>query len=283
MSTRSLLQVGFGYFFGGLNSLIYGDIFGRLVGWLAMERGVFKVTFKSFFSYRKIILKHIKRNASYVFFLTPASAIETALAWLLAPLFTIFYDPLVGGVVAMVQRLASAPLTIINQSLGQIFHNYAAKFYEKHSLLIIRNTLLITFLTLPLLIVLMIIFWFYGEKVALIIFGDQWGIAGYVTFMLLPLYYLYFLSLITNRLLMVMSRTYIKLMASITHLILLLGALPFAISMGLGWDGGMIVLVGCLICSHLVVFIAVLFLIYYCPRPGSFVLDKLFSKRIESA
>jgi O-antigen/teichoic acid export membrane protein len=277
---RSLLQVGFGYLFGGLSSLIYGDVVGRLIGWMAVERGSFRAALMGFFSYRKIIWKHIKSNASYVFFLTPANAIETALVWLLAPLFTIFYDPIIGGIVAMVQRLASAPLTIINQSLGQVFHHYASRVYEKDSILIIRNTLLITFFTMPLLVGMMLIFWFYGEKISIIIFGDQWGSAGYVMFIFLPLYYVYFLSLITNRLLMIMSRTYIKLIASIFHLILLLGVLPFANWLGLDWVGGMMMLASCLTCSHLLVFIIVLLLIRSYPHPGSFGLDKFFSKRI---
>lgn len=279
LSMRSLLQVGFGYSFGGLIGLIYGDVIGRLIGWFAVERGSFRVAIKGFLSYRKIVWNHIKNNASYIFFLTPANAVETALVWLLAPLFTIFYDPFVGGVVAMIQRLASAPLTIINQSLGQVFHHFAAKEYGGNSLKIVRYTLHITFFTLPLLGLLMAIFWAYGEKISILVFGDQWSGAGYVMFMFLPLYYVYFLSLITNRLLMIMSRAYIKLIASILHLFLLLGSLPLAIYMGLDWKGGMSILIGSLTLSHLMTFIIVLLLVQKCAHPGSFVLDKFFSKR----
>jgi O-antigen/teichoic acid export membrane protein len=280
LSMRSLLQVSFGYLFGGLNSLIYGDVVGRMIGLIAVERGTFRAALNGFFNYQKIIWKHIKGNASYVFYLTPANAIETALVWLIAPLFAIFYDPIVGGIVAMVQRLASAPLTIINQSLGQVFHHYASRMYQKDSMHIITNTLLIALFTLLLLVGMMLFFWFYGEKISVIIFGDQWGGAGYVMFMFLPLYYLYFLSLITNRLLIIMSRTYIKLIASVFHLILLLGVLPFANLLGLDWVGGMTMLVSCLVCSHLLGFVIVLVLIRSYPHPGSFVLDKLFLKRI---
>lgn len=124
----------------------------------------------------------------------------------------------------------------------------------------------------------MTIFWIYGEKISILVFGDQWGGAGYVMFMFLPLYYVYFLSLITNRLLMIMSRTYIKLIASFFHLLLLLGSLPLAIHMGLDWKGGMSILISALNFSHLLVFIIVLLLVRKCPNPGSFILDKFFIK-----
>lgn len=280
LSMRSLLQVGFGYSFGGLSGLIYGDVIGRLIGWLAVERGSFRVAIRGLLNYRKNVWSHVKRNTSYIFYLTPANAVETSLVWLLAPLFAMFYDPFIGGLVAIVQRLASAPLTIINQSLGQVFHHYAAKEYKDNSIQIIRYALLIAFFTLPILAMLMAIFWVYGEKISIIFFGDQWGGAGYVMFMFLPLYYVYFLSLITNRLLMIMSRAYFKLIASVLHLGLLLGSLPLAIYMGLDWKGGMGILIGGLTFSHLLIFIIVLLLVRECPHQGSFVLDKFFSKGI---
>ncbi len=279
LSIRSFLQVGFGYTFGGLSGLICGDVIGRLIGWFAVERGSFRVALKGFLNYRKIVWRHIKKNTSYIFYLTPANTVETSLIWLMAPLFTMFYDPFVGGVVAMVQRLASAPLTIINQSLGQVFHHYAAKSYEKDSLKIIQFTLLIAFSALPFLAIFMSIFWIYGEIISIFIFGDQWGWAGYVMFMFLPLYYVYFLSLITNRLLMIMSRAYVKLIAAVFHICLLMGSLPLSTYMGFNWKGGMGILIGCLTISHLLFFIIVLLLVLKYPRPGSLILDKFFLKR----
>jgi len=279
LSMRSFLQVGFGYLLGGLHSLIYGDLIGRLIGLIAVKPPPFRSALKSFFDYRNIIWKHIKSNTSYIIYLTPANAMETSLVWLFAPLFTIFYDPLIGGVVAIVQRLAFAPLTIINQSLGQVFHRYASKVYKKNPIQIIRNIIFISFSAFPLLVILMFIFWVYGEKFSILIFGSQWGDVGRVIFIFLPLYFIYFLSLITNRLLIVMSRTYIKLISSIINLIVLLGVLPLASALSLDWVSGMILLTACLSCSHLLVFIITLILVKNYSQSGSFILDHFFIRK----
>lgn len=280
LSMRSIFQATLGYCFGGLYGLIFGDILGRLIGYWAVEQRVVWCSIKRFIKKKNLIFMQFKKNTEYVYHLTPANAIETSLVWLSAPLFSLYYDPFIGGVIAMVQRIAFAPVSLINQTLGQIFHYYASKIYHHNPSILVKNVVLIALFTLPILFSISFFLGFYGRDLSIIIFGNDWGDAGDVLCILLPLYYMYFLSLFTSKLIIIMSRNYIKLISSIAQLFFLLASLPLARMLELDWTNAIKLQSSGLAFLQLIVFVYVLFLAYFFPKFGSIRADYFFSKRV---
>jgi len=261
LAGRSLLQVGFGFWFGGLGGLIAGEWLGRVAGWLTAEAGTARAALRRITSAPRRIVAHLSRNRRYPFYVTPAVSIEVALVWLPAPFFAIAYGPDVGGFVALIQRLGSAPLTIVNQSLGQLVHRHAGDMIRVNPRRVLTLTSGLVLATLPLLAVLMAVLWFYGEQIAGAVFGTAWRQAGLVALIFAPLYYVQFLSLVTNRLILVLDRMRLKLAASGLHLVVLVASLPAARLAGLDWLGAMALLVTLLTLSYAAVFAFVLWLV----------------------
>jgi O-antigen/teichoic acid export membrane protein len=204
----------------------------------------------------------VRVNSGYATLVTPAIAIEVALVWLPPMLFAIVYGPLIGGLLALVQRLGSAPLTIANQSMGQLVHRLAGDLLAEDHRRVVNLAGLLFAVTLPLLAVLLIVLWLRGEEIAVFAFGAGWRDAGRVALIFAPLFYVQFLSLVTNRLMLVMGRMRLKLIASVIHLGLLSVTIPISRTLDFDPFEAMAQFSGLLVLSHLTVFFVVLALVW---------------------
>lgn len=258
LAGRSIFQIGLGFSIGGIWGLITGELLGRVFGWLVAERGTLPRALAHIVGAPRKIISHIVSNRPYVTHLTPSIAIEVALVWLPAPGFALFYGPAIGGLVALVQRLGSAPLTIINQSLGQLVHRHAGTMLRADRMRVLRLIGILIITTLPLLALLMALLWWRGREVAAFVFGEQWHSAGTIALAFAPLYYVQFLSLITSRLILVMNLLRLKLVGSILHLAVLCLSFPLARESGLDWVGAITLQAGLLTLSHVIVLFMVL-------------------------
>ncbi|MEM5471138.1 hypothetical protein WNZ14_05315 [Hoeflea sp. AS60] len=269
LAGRSFFHIVFGYVFGGLGSLIAGEFSGRILGWLAAERGTLRVVIARLVRGPSTLFSHISRNRQYAVHVTPSTAIEVALVWVPAPGFALVYGPAAGGFLALVQRLGSAPLTVLNQSMGQLVHRHAGAVLGVDNNRVLRLIGAVLVGTLPLLALLMGSLWLRGAEVAAFVFGEQWRAAGMVALAFTPLYYVQFLSLITNRLILVMGYMRMKLAGSLLHLAILCLSFPAARLLDLDWLGAMALQASALTVSHLLIFLVVLVAVARYRRPGS--------------
>lgn len=258
LAGRSFFHIAFGYLFGGLGSLVAGEFSGRVLGWLTAERGTLRVVMARLARGPRSVLAHMSRNRQYAVHVTPSTMIEVALVWVPAPGFALVYGPAAGGLLALVQRLGSAPLTILNQSLGQLVHRHAGAILGVDNMRVLRLVGLVVIGTLPLLGLLLGLLWWRGDELAAFIFGEEWRAAGLVALAFTPLYYVQFLSLITNRLILVMGYMRLKLAGSLLHLAILCLSFPVARLLDLDWLGAMALQAGALSASHLLIFLVVL-------------------------
>jgi O-antigen/teichoic acid export membrane protein len=250
LSGRSASQAALGFLVGGLPGLVVGELLGRVAGWLTVERGIVLHGVRSILAKPHKVRKGFSARMDYPLYTTPGMALETALVWLPAPLFALFFDPTVGGYVALVQRLGSAPLTVANQSLGQLFHRRASQLVDTKPGRIVQFVVGLSVLTMPLTLAVGLVLWFWGEQLAVLVLGRQWSTAGFVALAFLPLYYLQFLSLMTNRLLLILGRMRLKLIASATHVLLISGGCAATASMGMSWQSAIIAVPAVLALSH---------------------------------
>lgn len=246
LSGRSVMQVGLGYGIGGLFGLVVGEVGGRLLALLAATGGQLVGPVRVLTTRARLTRADLADIRPYGLYITPSAAIDTALVWLPAPLFSIFFDPFVGGLVAMTQRLGSVLLTISNQSIGQLFHRRTSEKLGVDNSYLFRFLLLyfggLLFLTV---VAVLLLFW-QGETVFGILLGSAWSGAYFAAIALAPLYLFQFVSLLSNRVILVGGRAYVKLLSSVAQLAALFATMATARWMDLGWETALFSLAACL-------------------------------------
>lgn len=230
------MQVGLGYLYGGLWGLAIGEIAGRFLALSVAINQRIKYSLKLLTTRKKLTSADSAAIRPYAFYITPSAAIDTALVWLPAPLFSIFFGPLAGGLVAMTQRFGSVPLTILNQSLGQLFHRRTAEKLGSDNAYLLRFVLLYFggFLFLTIIAVFLLIW--QGEAIFRLLLGEAWSNTYIAAIALAPLYFFQFVSLLTNRVILVAGRANIKLLTSFAQLCALFFSVFYAKSMNFPWE-----------------------------------------------
>lgn len=250
LAGRSLFQVGFGLWPGGLAGLVAGEFLGRLAGYAIVETGVAVKAFRRILRRPGRVLADARRNASFPLYLMPASALDVVLVWTPAPLFTFAYGPVAGGLVVIIQRLGSAPLTILNQSLGQLFHLEAARALDGGRHRIFRWLALIILGSLAAFVPLWLVLIRYGEALFALALGPDWAEAGIVMAIWAPLLYVQFVALLTNRLIIVLDRNRVRLVGSVINVALMFLAVFAALRAGMDHRAAMTLMIGLLTVSH---------------------------------
>lgn len=264
---RSSLQVVFGFGLGGIAGLVIGELLGRFAAWLVADRGVLRSGLRRLRGHRALLRGDFQSEREYALFVTPGVALDTSLVWLPAPLFAFFFDPVAGGFVALVQRLGSAPLTIANQSLGQLFHRRAGQVAMTQKGRLLKFLAGTVALTLPIAVAVGLMLLWSGQPIAAFVLGTEWGAAGFVALAYLPLYYVQFLSLMTNRLMLILGHLRLRLLASTAHLVLMLAVIAVCSYLATDWMIAVAVQALVLAISHLAVFLIVVWLLWHSPVP----------------
>lgn len=259
LAGRSMLQLVFGLAWGGLYGLIAGELGGRLAAYIVIERGMTNKAFRKILRAPLAVVRHARKNSDFPVYIMPATAVDVLLTWAPVPLFTLAYGPVAGGLLVLVQRLGSAPLTIANQSLGQLFHLQAAQTISRSPKTIIRWLLYVVAVSFLVFLALWLLLDRYGEWVFAGLFGQEWGAAGEVALIWAPLFFAQFISLLTNRLILITGRMRIKLVSSLANLVLMTASIPCAKQLGFDFLEAMILMVGMLTVSHFIAILVVLF------------------------
>lgn len=261
LSGRSVMQVGLGYASGGILGLALGEIAGRLLALLAAAGGQLRSQFRLSNRNRRLTKTHLDAMRPYALYVTPSAAIDTALVWLPAPLFSIFFGPFAGGLVAMTQRFGSVPLTIANQSLGQIFHRRAAEKLGSDNGYLLRFIMLYFGGLLLLAAVAVFALAWGGDRLFGLLLGSAWSQTYIAAIALAPLYLFQFVSLLTNRIILVGGRANIKLASSIAQLCVLIATVAVAKWTNLSWEPALFAVAGCLALTQCLTILYVLHLL----------------------
>lgn len=235
LSSRSSLQTIFGASIGGLHGLVLGEVLGRLAGWFTVERGIVWRSIKLATDKPAILKQTYLDNKNYPIYVMPAIAMDSVLFWLPAPLFTLAFGIEVGGLVAMVHRLAAAPLTLANQSIAQLFHVIAAKNIRDNAPVltrfILKFSLVITAIALPVAAILAM----YGSDLATLVFGSLWSKAGIVALILAPMYTVQVVNLLALRIFLISESFKIRLYLTIINIFLLIASVFLGDFLGRTW------------------------------------------------
>lgn len=261
LSGRSAMQMGLGYTTGGLCGLVLGEIAGRALALIAAVGTHGSTCLRLSKRWRTPTKTHADAIRPYALYITPSAAIDTALVWLPAPLFSIFFGPFAGGLVAMTQRFGSVPLTIMNQSLGQIFHRRAAENLGIDNRYLLRFIVFCFVGLLVVTILAVVVLLWQGQLLFRLLLGNAWSETYIAAIALAPLYLFQFVSLLTNRVIMVSGRANIKLMSSLLQLCALLCSVAVTKWIALSWQPALFCVAGCLALTQLLTILYVLHLL----------------------
>lgn len=135
----------------------------------------------------------LRRYIKFPKFLIAGHLMNTSSSQLPLILFSTFFIGPVGGFFLLTQRVISLPISILSSSIGDVFRQEASLEYSKN-----QNCLDIYLSTLKKLIYISIIpfilFYFTAPTLFVLIFGENWIKSGEFAQILIPMFFLQFVT-----------------------------------------------------------------------------------------
>lgn len=233
MAGRSALQVLAGAVGLGTIGLVGGEVMGRIGTLLLMDRArVASLGLRVAMRNWPHTFSEARTLRSFPLYQMPASALETALTWLPLPLVALTYGPELAGLVTLVQRIGTAPASLIGQSIVQVYHQRAALLVQQNRAKLVKGTALAFLIgAIAFLPVWALIAWI-AEPLFYTVFGEQWSGAGTVAVVWSPLVLVQIYGQIVARLLALTGGQYIRLIGLVAATMALVGGLLICDSMG---------------------------------------------------
>lgn len=188
-----VIQISIGLFRSGAAGLILGEFVSRFFANLKLLKNVIKdrVLLNQITKYEmKAVLK---RFSDFPKFDVPATLFNVSSFHVISILFTSFFSSSIAGFFYLTQRVIGAPVTLLATSFADVFKEKAARDFDKEGNA--RDIYIQTFKKLLILASAMAFFlFFFIEKIFLIVFGQEWTIAGSYAFFMIPMLFLRFIS-----------------------------------------------------------------------------------------
>lgn len=146
-------------------------------------------------------------------FQMPSAALEVASFWLPVLLSSALYGVELGGQVALVQRLLSAPLALLGRSLSDVYQMQITGHGTMVPERIVRATVMVIGGTLGLAVPGWLVLYAFGTPIFALVFGANWGPAGEVAVILAPLAAFQLCGNLITRLLIEIGRQEVRLIA----------------------------------------------------------------------
>lgn len=234
--SRPLTMLAFGFAGLGPAGLISGEIAAR-IGYMvqAIRRaardliaGLRDVT-------RAGLAHHYRANLHYCLYATPAAIINSAAYLIVVPLITIVYGLEMAGFYIFAERLTLAPISVLSKAVGDVTQGNIRRIIEDTARK--DKALSYYFKAAAILIGLGIpgslIAYILAEPVFVMIFGEQWRLAGQLASIFAPIYVTILTASSLSGVLNAVKRLDLHLWFSVLYLTSTLAA--FGIAHYYGW------------------------------------------------
>lgn len=174
---QSVLIIGGSFIFYTLkNGLIYGYVLGGLFCFILFLFNFFPYLRKiNFLKIRDLAIEYKK----FPTLILPSSLMNTVSSY--APVFFIkkFYTSSQLGSFSMSNRVLTAPISVISTAIGQVYFKNLSDYYNEKRYDLIKKTFLqSTYILCLISISIFLPLFFFGEDLAIIVFGKGWKEAG---------------------------------------------------------------------------------------------------------
>ncbi len=189
----SVLQVGIGVIKSGASGLIIGQIFSNMFGNIKLLQNILnKKTLLAKIDKEKMILL-AKRYKDFPKFSVWATLTNTASFQVTNIFISALFSVATLGFYSLVQRVLGMPSALIGRSIGQVFFQEAAQ--ERQNSGKAHKAFNSTIKKLILIGILIFGFLFFTvEDIFTFVFGQKWQIAGEYAKILMPLFFIRFIS-----------------------------------------------------------------------------------------
>lgn len=191
-TVSSVLSICLG-FLKWSQGLIIGRVSGQVIALILYSRSAnWKEIF--YFKISKIKLSYVaKRYVNFPKFLVVAHFFNTAAYEVPGLLINYYFGNSVLGLYGFANRIATAPLSLMAGSIGNVFREEAARYYiSTGNCQAIYSSTFKTLLKLS--IIPFVLFFIFAPDIFRIIFGEKWITAGYYARYMTPMYFFQFLS-----------------------------------------------------------------------------------------
>ena len=187
-------QLGGGYAMLNIAGLVYGQLIGQVLATFFLLKQISKEEGRYIKKINKMkIYVMAVRYKSFPKFLIVAHSLNRASAQMPVLIVNTLFNPVVAGLYVLTQRVFGAPLSLVANSIGDVFREKASRAYAINGEC--RNIYKQTFVKLFLLsIVPTIIFLIIAPEFFALIFGEPWREAGVFSQIMTPMFLLRFIT-----------------------------------------------------------------------------------------
>ncbi len=221
------VQLMIGFVKAGATGLITGQILSHMFANLRLLKNIISDK-KMISNISKIEIKNMgKKYINFPKFSMPAILSNTLSTQATNIIIPIFYNVITLGYYSLVQRILGLPLVLISNAIGQVYFKEAVS--EKQLTKSVVKSTKSTFKKLVIIGIPLFLFLFlFIEDVFIIVFGENWAIAGYYAKIILPLFLVKFLVSIFTLLPIIHDETKIDLVFQLGMSIIVLSILVVA-------------------------------------------------------
>ncbi len=157
--------------------LILGEIFSHITANICLLKNVVKTKYILKKIDRRKMLSIAKRYKKFPIFSMPSAMLNTASLQVPVVLLGLFFNPGVVGLYSLSHRVISAPMSLIGNSIGQVFFQEASRVKDdRNKIKNLTTTICLKLIKIGFLPFLTLLF--FGDYLFLYIFGNKWIIAG---------------------------------------------------------------------------------------------------------
>ena len=213
------VQLSIGFIKQGVSGLISGQILSMLFANMKLLKNIKQDKVLLSKITRKKILCMAKRYINFPKFSLWAIFANTLSQQLINILISMLYNIHTLGLYALVQRVLLIPSSLIGNSIGQVFFQEATieKQKTKKSVYLFKHTMQKLFLIgIPIFGIL----FFIVEDVFAFVFGEKWRLAGEYAQILLPFFFVRFISSTMSVVLVIFEKQKVELIINIILIIM---------------------------------------------------------------
>ena len=193
-ASTSAVQLSTGLFRVGSLGLILGQFFGQLISVFFLARSVLSQEKEQVSKInKKKIFEVAKRYKNFPKYLIVAHGFNTGSSQAPVILLSSLFTTAASGLYMLTNRVLSAPITLVASAIGDVFRQQASKEYAQTGqcktlyLETLKKLILLSFIPFSFL-------FFYSEEIFSLAFGENWAEAGLIAKILMPVFFLRFVS-----------------------------------------------------------------------------------------
>lgn len=222
----SISQLGFGFFKYGAGGLISGQILSQLSSNLKLILNIIRDKFLLSSISKSQMIIQAKRYKKFPLISSWAVLANTLSLNLNNILISTFFNVSTLGIYTLVQKVLGMPMTLIGTAVSQVFLKSATdEMHQKGNIKHAFNSTLkkIAFIALPIYFFI----FFIVEDLFSFIFGEAWSVGGVYAKILIPLFFIRFLSSTMSPTLAIYEKQKSELLFKLTILILSVSLIIF--------------------------------------------------------